>query len=787
MFSLRKRLRKRKSAEKLHIYTELTTVKVTRSTVILTAFICALSYVGLGQRVGVVLSGGGAKAAAHVGVLKALEENGVPIDYISGSSMGAIVGGMYASGYTIHEIDSILRSDEYLRMTRGEVDDALRFYFKEYDADASMGTLKFSTGEFITPILPTNLVSTALLDFNFMEGFSQASAASEYNFDELMIPFRTVAADIANKRQVIFRNGHLSTAIRASMTYPFYVKPIEVDGNLLFDGGLYNNFPSDILYEDFLPDVILGSNVSSNGQPPREDDPISQLKSMVTYETNFELLCDQMLIVEPDLDLGTFDFERVGEAIDAGYAAAIARMPEILEIIERRVDKSEVDAKRAAFRSKFTPIVFDEITIDGLERSQRAYIRRFIGRKVDTLAIGDFERQFYRVYSDDKIRSIFPTATYKPETGFYRVNMRVRKETDIFLSAGGNFSSRPLNMGYVNLRYNLFGRISSTLNANSYFGKFYGSAHVSARVDFPGRLPFSIEPFVTLNRWDYFRSFATFFEEVRPSFIVINERYTGLRFRFPVNNKGRLDVIGNVARINDDYYQMESFTAVDTADRTRMYAGIADVIYERSTLNRKMYANSGTFLRFQAKYTYGEEQTIPGSTSLVRDTTRTLRRWVMVKANYTNYFTKFGPFRLGFALEGVASTQPLLNNMTASQISAQAFQPIPEARSFFLPQFRAYNYAAGGLMLVTQFTPNLDLRVEGHAFVASGRIRAFRDGVPTFDYELQPYYIGSTALVFHSPLGPLSLSLNYYDGKERPWSFLFNFGYFIFNRSVRHN
>lgn len=104
-----------------------------------------------------------------------------------------------------------------------------------------------------------------------------------------------------------------------------------------------------------------------------------------------------------------------------------------------------------------------------------------------------------------------------------------------------------------------------------------------------------------------------------------------------------------------------------------------------------------------------------------------------------------------------------------------------------MPQFRAHNYAAGGLMLVTQFSNSIDLRFEGFAFLANGRIMEAVDGTPMYNNELQPFYIGSGSLVLHSPLGPVSVSLNYYDQKELPWSFIFNFGYLIFNRSVRHN
>ena len=750
-------------------------------------FLLLLSGAVSAQRIGVVLSGGGAKAAAHIGFLKALEENEIPIDYITGSSMGAVVGGMYASGLSIHQIDSIVRSEEYIRMAEGDIDDELRFFFKEEAPSASMGTIKFTRGKLSTPSLPINLINTALLDFNFMLGFSQASAASNYNFDSLMIPFRCVASDIERKKQVVFNSGHLSSAIRASMTYPFYLEPITLDGQLLFDGGLYNNFPSDVLYNDFLPDLILGCNVSSNEDSPSADDLLSQLKSMVVYETNFETLCEEMVIVEPNLDIGTFDFQDVGKAIDAGYAAALLQIDSIKSICDRRVTPAQVAKQRADFNSKKTKLVFDEITVSGLERSQKAYVRKFMRRRADTLEVPDLKKKYFRICSDDKIRTVFPTATYKQQTGLYSLNMNMKKEKDILLSFGGNVSSRPLNVGYVGLRYNIFGRVSTTLHANSYFGKFYGSTHVAARFDFPFRIPMSIEPSFTINRWDYFRSFATFFEEVNPSFIVSTERFASLGLRLPVNNKGRLDLIANTARIADDYYQNESFSASDTADRTRFDAVIFDALYERNTLNRKLYANRGTHFFIRGKNTLGQEQTIPGSTSINKDTVETARHWVNLKLSYQNYFYHKGPFSVGFLAEGVYSDQPSFQNATASRIALPAFQPIPESASFFLNQFRAQSYGAGGVMLVTSFTPNFEMRLEGYAFAGIGNTDATAEGIPFFEFQIDPVYMGSGALVLHSPIGPLSLTANYYDLKEDKWSFVFNFGYLIFNRSVRHN
>ncbi|MFN9799632.1 MAG: patatin-like phospholipase family protein, partial [Bacteroidota bacterium] len=134
---------------------------------------------------GVVLSGGGATALAHVGFLRVLEERNIPIDFIGGTSMGAVIAAMYASGYSVVEIDSIVRSAEFGMMAEGELDDRYRFYFSEMDRTAEMGTIKYSKGEFMTNAIPTNLINPVLLDWKFMEGYSQADAASNNDFDQL--------------------------------------------------------------------------------------------------------------------------------------------------------------------------------------------------------------------------------------------------------------------------------------------------------------------------------------------------------------------------------------------------------------------------------------------------------------------------------------------------------------------------------------------------------------------------------------------------------------------------
>ncbi len=330
------------------------------------------------QKVGVVLSGGGAAGAAHVGFLKVLEENEIPIDYIAGTSAGAIVGAFYAAGYSPDEIRDILGSEEFISMAKGSYEDENIYYFKKDDPNASWINFKLSLTGNVSELIPTNFVDPTPIDFSYVKILAQAEAEADYNFDSLLIPFRCVAADVKNKKQVIFKNGNLTQAIRASSTYPFYIKPIRVDGSLLFDGGIYNNFPMDVIYEDFFPDIILGCNVAGSGDVnPLEDDVLSQLKAMVLNRTDNLSICENGIIVQPDMSgIGTFSFDRTADAYVQGVIATKGRMEEIKASISRRTSVETMTQRRTQFKSGFKELVFKNVHMEGLNRFQTLYIKR---------------------------------------------------------------------------------------------------------------------------------------------------------------------------------------------------------------------------------------------------------------------------------------------------------------------------------------------------------------------------------------------------------------------------
>lgn len=733
-----------------------------------------------------VLSGGGATAMAHVGFIKALEQNHIPIDYIGGTSMGAIVASLYATGYSADEIEKYVRSEQFLKMATGVVGEEYRFFFKNDLRDASMANIKLAKGGLMQSVLPGSLIDPILLDWELMEGLYQADAASGGNFDSLFIPFRCIAADVEHKRQIIFRNGPLNVAVRASSTYPFYLPPLKIEGALLFDGGLYNNFPADVMYQEFAPDVIIGCNVSGTTLPPTEEDVFTQLRSMILFRAELAKICPEMIVVEPGLaEVGTFDFQSIDEAIMGGYKTTLDSMPAILDLVPVLLHPEALNQRRKAFRAQFVQAPVGEVEVLGVERGQKVYLNKFLGRREKEVFIADLKSTYVRMFDDDKIKSVFPTTSFDANTGKYKLTLDIRRENKIFLHFGGNYSSRSINTGFVGLRYNFLGNTALTFQANSYFGRYYGSVMGGIRWDIPGRVPIALHGSVYFNRWDYYKSLSTFFEDIKPSYVLLNERYGEFSVSTPAGNKGILRADFIYTHQYDQYYQTQAFLSVDTADRTEFDAYIMRLAWERSTLNRKQYASKGTFIKVSGKYTNGEEMTMGGNTSAIRDTIRTRHHWASAKLSYINYFSHIGRLHLGFQLEGLVSNQPFFTNFVASSIMAGAYQPLPESSTFFMPEFRAYNYAAGGAMAVFGINKNIDLRAEAHVFNAFGRILQAENNTARLGNQLKQRYQLSSALVYHSPFGPVSLSLNYYDKKEQPYSFIFCFGYVIYNRSAR--
>jgi NTE family protein len=743
------------------------------------------------QKIGLVFSGGGATGFAHIGVLKALEENNIPIDYITGTSAGALIGALYASGYSPLEIEYFATSEKFYMMSQGELEKEYEYYIHHSDLNAEVFGFRFAKDSILQKSLPTSLLNPTFLDFEMMTLLATNPISSNNSFDSLFIPFRCIASDIATKESVLFREGDLNVAVRASMTYPFFLSPISINGRLLFDGGLYNNFPAMEMYNEFNADYIIGSNVSYNEPLPTEDDLMSQIKNMFSSHSDYTLPCAQGIIIEPQLgDIGTFDFDRIKEAIEIGYQATLLQIDSIKANTELRTTKQNLQDKREVYKKNRIEISITDISTEGLGTEESKYIKRKLlkekkNEKLDYLTL---KKRYLNLYQSDYILSIFPKLKTTSDSTQILIT-QIRKEKEFRVDFGGHFSSKPVNTGFLKLSYSDFKSTPIKIYANTYFGKFYGSAKLGLKFHLPTRNDSYIEPIFIMNRWDYFTSFTTFFEPVKPSFLVVNERFWGVKYNLPISSNGKL-VADFKNGINEfDYYQTENFTNKDTTDYTSLLFYSPGLTLTHNRLNRKQFASGGSLLELKGRYVHGIERALPGSTAINDEVLdNTFRNWFYLKATYKNYFMQKGLYRLGTHLEGYYSFKPFLGNYTSTILSAEQFNPFPDAKTLFNRDYRANQYIAAGLMNVFTLKDKLDLRIEAYYYQPIRNIVNDNGEAKYSNYFLTGYEMASASLIYHSLIGPIRASVNYYGHglKERDISFQLSYGFVIFNeRSLK--
>jgi NTE family protein len=284
-------------------------------------------------RIGLVLSGGGARGAAHVGVIQVLEEMNVPIDFIAGTSMGAIVGGLYASGMSTAELETTMATLDWADAFRDQIDRRDRSFRRKRDDDLYL--VKQQAGFNDKKItLPTGLIAGQKIDLLLKSLTISVSDVSD--FDELRYPFRAVATDIVTGEVVVLGSGDLAMAMRSSMNIPAAFALTEVDGKLLVDGGVSNNLPIDVVRQ-MGADIVIAVDISTPLQNREKLTSVlsvtEQLTGILTRtntEAQIATLTEQDLLILPDLgDIATADFERAAEAIPIGVAAAHQRGGEL--------------------------------------------------------------------------------------------------------------------------------------------------------------------------------------------------------------------------------------------------------------------------------------------------------------------------------------------------------------------------------------------------------------------------------------------------------------------------
>ncbi len=333
-----------------------------------------ISFQGFSQekndlKVGLVLSGGGAKGLAHIGALKVIEESGVKIDYIGGSSMGAIIGALYASGYSANQLDSLFHDINFNILIQDQVPRSAKTFYEKEDTEKYAITLPFDGFKVSFPSGLSkgqniyNLVSRLTLHLGNIR-----------EFKNLPIPFFCVAANIETGEQVILDSGSLAKAVSASSAIPTVFSPVRIDGKLLTDGGVANNYPIEELKRRGA-DIVIGVDVQDS-LVDRE-----QLKSVfeiLTQISNFRTISEMRqkikmtdLYIKPDIsDFNILSFDRGSSIIDSGEVATRKRIEDLKRIAENQTAATLKLEKVRPIDS----INVSSLTIEGNNSYPRAYI-----------------------------------------------------------------------------------------------------------------------------------------------------------------------------------------------------------------------------------------------------------------------------------------------------------------------------------------------------------------------------------------------------------------------------
>ena len=497
-------------------------------------------------KVGLVLSGGGANGAAHVGVLKALEENGIKVDYIVGTSMGAIIGGLYATGYSASEIDSLMRTQDWDFLMSDKVPRSeVSFEEKEMD-ETYLLSVPFSFHPFakvseepplieediIGPMpMPMPMQKAVRRPFSFLDRIPMEMVGGQniYNlfsrltvgyqdsmdFNMLPIPFSCVAVDLISGNEVDFHSGRLVDAIRASMSIPGYFAPVKMDDMVLIDGGAKNNYPTDVarsMGADFIIGVTLGevAEKSATTDITNIAAMVDRIYHMYTKTKLNEQLEDTDILIHPStsgFSTLSFNKESIAQLIDNGYNAAL-KQTEALRNLKNHIDESRRLAEMYEMGPAFDrstlvkkvdmskdSILISEITYSGIDDSTAELLLR--GTRLHAggyLSGDDIDEAIKHLYNTMAFKSVSYTLEGTREP--YRMHIRFVGGHNSEVRLGARIDNEEISSILLNIALNNKALYGSSLN-------FLGDLSVDPKASL--RYSYSFPSNVRLNVEGVFR------------------------------------------------------------------------------------------------------------------------------------------------------------------------------------------------------------------------------------------------------------------------------------------
>ncbi|WP_264553119.1 patatin-like phospholipase family protein [Flavobacterium sp. N2038] len=319
-------------------------------------------------KIGLVLSGGGAKGFAHIGVLKVLEEAGIKIDYIGGTSMGSVIGGLYASGYNASQIDSIFKKTNFDELINDYIPRSSKNFYGKRNDELYAITLPFSNFKIGIP----EALSKGMYNYNLLSSLTR-NVRHVRDFNKLPTPFLCIGTNIETGEEVLLNKGNLVQAMMASAAFPSLFTPVEIDGNLLVDGGVVNNYPIKEV-RNLGADIIIGVDVQDDLLKRKNLKNATRILVQITNLQSIEKMKSKVkdtdIYIKPDIrDFGVISFDRGEEIIRKGEEATFAVYEKIKSLVNE-----ETFYKKPKLKISSDTLEINKINSDKLDNYTKEYI-----------------------------------------------------------------------------------------------------------------------------------------------------------------------------------------------------------------------------------------------------------------------------------------------------------------------------------------------------------------------------------------------------------------------------
>lgn len=436
------------------------------------------------KKVAVVLSGGGAKGVAHIGALKVIEEAGIPIDMVVGTSMGAIVGGLYSIGYTPEQLDSMVNHQNWAFLLSDKIKRSEQTMNERKDAETYILSVPFTKG------LNEKSLSGVIKGQNLANLFSELTVGyhDSLDFNKLPIPFACISENVVNGDEIIFHSGVLSTAMRASMAIPFVFTPVRIDSMVLVDGGMKNNFPTNIAKE-MGAEIIIGVDVQDDlkgsnqlNSVPEIIGQIVSLTCQTNYEQNIALTNTYIKVNVKGYSAASFTPVALDTLIHRGEVAARDQWHSLQELKKKiGIPNDFVVAPHGPYNaySVARNIFVKQITFSGIEDADQKWLMRKCDLKENhEMNFTQLDRALSILRGSQAYSNVSYTLT-DSLTGEYHLNILLEEKYEKNLNLGIRFDSEEIASLLLNATMNLKTHVPSHISVTGRLGKRY-----AARVEY---------------------------------------------------------------------------------------------------------------------------------------------------------------------------------------------------------------------------------------------------------------------------------------------------------------